>query len=68
MVARVRVQGLPDRVLEGHVESVTQLPMKDQWTDIRYFIGHVVLEATPRGLRRGCRPRSRSRSRSGRAC
>ena len=27
MIAHVRVQGLPDRVLEGHVESVTQLPM-----------------------------------------
>lgn len=53
MIAHVRVQGLPDRVLEGHVESVTQLPMKDQWTDIRYFIGHVQLDAIPQGLRPG---------------
>ena len=39
MVARVRVEGLPGRVLEGHVESVAQLPMQDRWTDIRYFLG-----------------------------
>ncbi len=53
MLAHVRVQGLPDRVLEGHVESVTQLPMKDQFTDIRYFVGHVQLDAIPQGLRPG---------------
>ncbi len=53
MVARVKVQGLPNRILEGHVESVTQLPMRDQFTDIRYFVGHVQLDAIPQGLRPG---------------
>jgi HlyD family secretion protein len=53
MIARVRVQGLPDRVLEGHVESVTQVPRKDQWTDIRWFVGHVQLDVIPPGLRPG---------------
>jgi HlyD family secretion protein len=50
MVARVRVEGLPGRVLEGHVESIAQLPMQDRWTDIRYFMGHVRLDAIPKGL------------------
>ena len=53
MVAHVRVEGLPGRVLEGHVESVTQLPLQNRWTDIRYFIGHVRLDAIPQGLRPG---------------
>lgn len=53
MIARVRVEGLPNRVLEGHVESITQLPLKNQWTDIRYFVGHVQLDVIPQGLRPG---------------
>ncbi len=53
MPARVRVDGLPDRVLEGHVESISQLPIREQFNDVRYFIGHVQLDAIPRGLRPG---------------
>ncbi|MGE3820657.1 MAG: efflux RND transporter periplasmic adaptor subunit [Isosphaeraceae bacterium] len=51
--AKVRVEALPGEVMEGYVEAVTQLPMKDWFSDVRYFLGIVKLENVPRGLRPG---------------
>ena len=51
MLAKVTVEALAGRVLEGHVTEVTQLPVQNSWfTDIRYFIGVVKLDTIPRGL------------------
>jgi HlyD family secretion protein len=53
MLARVRVEGVSDRLVEGHVDSVAQVPMRDRRTEIRYFIAEVQLDNVPRGLRPG---------------
>lgn len=51
--AKVRVEALPGEVIEGHVEAVTQLPMKDWFSDVRYFMGVIRLDRVPSGLRPG---------------
>ncbi|MFO0953886.1 MAG: efflux RND transporter periplasmic adaptor subunit [Isosphaeraceae bacterium] len=53
MRAKVRVEGLPNREMEGHVESVTQLPTQHWYSDVKYFVGIVKLDSVPRGLRPG---------------
>src|SRR5579883_2826823 len=53
MPAKVRVEGLENRVLEGHVVSVAQLPTQNFLNDVRYFIGHVKLDSVPDGLKPG---------------
>lgn len=51
MLAKVKIEALAGRVLEGHVTEVTQLPVQNSWfTDIRYFIGVVKLDTIPLGL------------------
>ncbi|MDR3634858.1 MAG: efflux RND transporter periplasmic adaptor subunit, partial [Isosphaeraceae bacterium] len=51
--ARVHVEALPDRVLEGHVVSVGRLPTRDQRSDVPYFVSLVRLDTIPQGLRPG---------------
>jgi len=53
MRARVRVDGVPNDVLEGHVVSVAQLPTRNFFNDLRYFVATVALDTLPRGLRPG---------------
>jgi HlyD family secretion protein len=53
MRALVRVEGLPDRLLEGHLLSVTQVPTQNFFSDVKYFIGIVKLDAVPKGLKPG---------------
>lgn len=53
MRARVKVEGLSGRGLEGHVVSVSQLPMQNMFSEIKYFVGVVKLDTIPRGLRPG---------------
>jgi HlyD family secretion protein len=54
MRALVRIEGLPDRLLEGHLESVTQVPTQQNvFSDVKYFIGIVKLDAVPKGLKPG---------------
>ncbi len=53
MRVKVRVEGLPLTQIEGHVESVAQLPTVDAFSDVRYFNTAVVLDTPPRGLRPG---------------
>jgi HlyD family secretion protein len=53
MTAKVRVEGLSDRVLEGHVTKVAQLATPNLFNDVRYFTAIVKLDAFPKGLRPG---------------
>lgn len=53
MAARVRLEGLTGRSLEGHVVSVAQLPTQNLFTQVKYFVGVVKLDSVPRGLRPG---------------
>ncbi len=51
--ATVRIEALPGRFLEGHIESIAQLPMKDWYSDVRHFMGMIRLDNVPQGLRPG---------------
>jgi HlyD family secretion protein len=51
MPARVRIEGLPDQVLEGHVTSVAQLPSQNFFNEVRYFYTAVELDKVPDGLK-----------------
>lgn len=51
--ARVRVEGLPDHQLEGHVVSIARLPSRNWYNDVPYFVSHVQLDTVPEGLRPG---------------
>ena len=51
--ARVRVEALPDRELEGHVVSVGRLPTRNWRSDVPYFVSLVQLDTIPEGLRPG---------------
>lgn len=53
MRVKVRVEGLPDRTIEGYVESVTQIPTQNFFNDVKYFVGIVKLDNVPRGLMPG---------------
>ena len=53
MLARVRVEGVTNRVQEGHVVSIAQLPTRNLLNDVPYYIGLVKLDTIPRGLRPG---------------
>lgn len=56
MMARVRIEGLSNRELEGHVVSISTLPVQTQqsmFSDVKYFEGIVTLDAVPMGLRPG---------------
>lgn len=55
MRARVKVEGLANRALEGHVLSVAPLPSPINWfsDEVKYFVGIVKLDTIPRGLRPG---------------
>ena len=53
MLARIRIEGLPGQVLEGHVVSVAQLPTQNFLNDVRYFYTAVAIDSVPPGLRPG---------------
>jgi HlyD family secretion protein len=53
MRARVHVESMSKRQLEGHVVAVSPMAMMNWRTDVRYFEGIVKLENPPRGLRPG---------------
>jgi len=50
MRARVVVEGMPNRRLEGHVTDIAALPTFNWWSDVRYFDGKVKLDNPPRGI------------------
>lgn len=55
MAARMTIEALPGRVLEGNVESVATMPLSDQRSEtangIAYFVGRIKLRNMPPGLR-----------------
>ena len=53
MRVRVRVEAFPNRVIEGHIDSVTQIPDQHWFSDVKYFYGRVKLHNVPRGLKPG---------------
>jgi HlyD family secretion protein len=53
MIARIRVEGLPGRLVEGHVASIAQLPTQNAWNEVTYFYTEIVLDTIPRGLKPG---------------
>jgi HlyD family secretion protein len=53
MHAWVRLEGLPDQRLEGHVTSVAQLPSQDFFNEVRYFYTGVALDTLPEGIKPG---------------
>jgi len=50
MRARIVVEGLPNRRLEGHVTEVAAIPTFNWRSDVRYFDGKVKLDNPPRGI------------------
>jgi HlyD family secretion protein len=53
MRVRVKIEAFPNRVIEGHIDSVTQIPDQQWFSDVRYFYGKVKLHNVPRGLKPG---------------
>lgn len=53
MLARVRLEGMSDRLLEGHVVSIAMLPTQNLFTQVNYFVGVVKLDHVPKGVRPG---------------
>lgn len=56
MRARVEVEALPGRLLEGHVVSVSPLPLMSPspiGNDVKNYLGLVKLDSVPNGLRPG---------------
>jgi HlyD family secretion protein len=57
MPANVRIEALPDELLEGDLASISPVPISDQGQessgDVTYFLGHVRLETLPPRLRPG---------------
>jgi HlyD family secretion protein len=53
MRTRLRVEGMPGHLLEGHVAAVAQLPTRNSWSEISYFYTEVAIDTIPRGLRPG---------------
>jgi HlyD family secretion protein len=55
MPARVQIEALPDRLLEGHVIWVSPVPVMN-WavsSDVQSYLGRVKLDSLPNGLRPG---------------
>ncbi len=53
MRAKVQVEGLDNRLMEGHVTAVAPMSLFNWRSDVRYFEGIVKLEQVPNGLKPG---------------
>ncbi len=55
MMAKAKVEGLSNRMIEGHVTGVAPLPLPEwNWSqEVKYFVGHVKLDSAPEGIRPG---------------
>ncbi len=53
MKARILVEGLPGRVIEGHVDSIAALPLQLWYSDVKNFAGTIRLDDVPAGLKPG---------------
>ncbi len=54
-LARIRFEALPNLVVDGHVVSISQIPVQqnDRGEDIRYFMGLVKIDKDSPGLKPG---------------
>ena len=50
MRAKVVIEGMPNRSLEGHVTEIASIPTFNWRTDVRYFDGKVKLDNPPKGI------------------
>ncbi|WP_406699636.1 HlyD family efflux transporter periplasmic adaptor subunit [Singulisphaera sp. Ch08] len=50
MRSKVRIEGLPNHQLEGHVVSVAALPTRNFFSEVTYYVGQIKLDNVPRGL------------------
>jgi HlyD family secretion protein len=53
MRARVHIEGMNDRRIEGHLTKVAEMAVLNYRSDVKYFEGIVKLENVPEGLRPG---------------
>ncbi|MGE3819115.1 MAG: efflux RND transporter periplasmic adaptor subunit, partial [Isosphaeraceae bacterium] len=53
MRARVEVEGIPGRLIEGRVDSIASLPSKHWFNDVRHFTAKITLDDVPEGLKPG---------------
>ena len=53
MKARITVEGLPGRVIEGHVDSIAWMPTQLWYSDAKYFDCTIKLDNVPAGLKPG---------------
>lgn len=54
MPTKVEVEGIPGRIMEGHVETVTRLPLVDERNqDVKNYVARVKIDTVPEGLRPG---------------
>lgn len=53
MKAKVVVEGLPGRVIEGHVDSIATLALQLRYSDVKNFESTIMLDNVPAGLRPG---------------
>ncbi|SIN78232.1 HlyD family secretion protein [Singulisphaera sp. GP187] len=50
MRTKIRVEGLPNNHLEGHVVSIAALPTRNFFSEVTYYVGQIKLDNIPRGL------------------
>jgi len=50
MRTKIRVEGLRDHVIEGHVASIASLPSRNFFSEVTYYVGQIKLDNVPRGL------------------
>jgi len=51
--ARVRVEGVSNRLLEGHVVAINPLPTRSPFSEVPYYVATVKIDSPPRELRPG---------------
>lgn len=50
MRTKIRVEGLPNDHIEGHVVSIAALPTRNFFSEVTYYVGQIKLDNIPRGL------------------
>ena len=50
MRTKIRIEGLPNDHIEGHVVSVAALPTQNFFSEVTYYVGQIKLDNIPRGL------------------
>ncbi|AGA29114.1 efflux RND transporter periplasmic adaptor subunit [Singulisphaera acidiphila] len=50
MRTKIRIEGLPNDHIEGHVVSIAALPTRNFFSEVTYYVGQIKLDNIPRGL------------------